>query len=193
MVLGEGRPSPQRGWPRGSHTESPGHGKEGTPITELSMQDYADRVVRTVDEQAEPVILVRHSLGGIVVSLVAEARTDRVRKLVYLTGFLLEDGNAPLRRGERRGGHCSPEPCAERRRKLVHHAERQGRILRLLLRRGRGAGRASPRPQACLSLHDADQRYRRQLRSRAACVHRVCSRSGDRHNGSEEDARKVAM
>ena len=60
------------------------------------MQDYADRVVRTVGEQAELVILVRHSLGGIVVSLVAEARTDRVRKLVYLTGLLLEDGKTLL-------------------------------------------------------------------------------------------------
>ena len=62
---------------------------------ELSMQDYADRVVRRVGEQAELVILVGHSIGGIVVSLVAEARTDRVRKLVYLTGFL-EDGKTLL-------------------------------------------------------------------------------------------------
>lgn len=74
----------------------PGHGGDGTPIPELSMQDYADRVIRTVDEQAEPVILVGHSMGGIVVSLVAEARPDRVKKLIYLTGFLLEDGKTLL-------------------------------------------------------------------------------------------------
>ena len=74
----------------------PGHGEDGTPMPELSMQVYADRVARAVDEAAEPVILVGHSMGGIVVSLVAEARPDRVRTLVYLTGFLLEDGNTLL-------------------------------------------------------------------------------------------------
>ncbi|MDP9457462.1 MAG: hypothetical protein CYG60_03605 [Actinobacteria bacterium] len=70
----------------------PGHGEDGTPISKLSMQDYADRVVRAVDEQAEPVVLVGHSMGGIVVSLAAEARPEGIKKLVYLTGFLLEDG-----------------------------------------------------------------------------------------------------
>ena len=74
----------------------PGHGEYGTPMPELSMQGYAERVVRAVDEASEPVILVGHSMGGIVVSLVAEARPDRVRKLVYLTGFLLEDGKTLL-------------------------------------------------------------------------------------------------
>ena len=74
----------------------PGHGEDGTPMPGLSMQSYADRIVRAVDEAAEPVILVGHSMGGIVVSLVAEARPDRVRKLVYLTGFLLEDGETLL-------------------------------------------------------------------------------------------------
>ncbi len=62
----------------------PGHGEDGMPISELSMRGYADRVIRTVDEQPEPVVLVGHSMGGIVVSLVAEARPDRLKKLVYL-------------------------------------------------------------------------------------------------------------
>ena len=74
----------------------PGHGEDGTPISKLSMQDYAERVVRAVDEAAEPVVLVGHSMGGIVISLVAEARPDKVRKLVYLTGFLLQDGRTLL-------------------------------------------------------------------------------------------------
>ena len=70
----------------------PGHGEDGTPPSELSMQSYADRVVAAVDEQPEPVVLVGHSMGGIVVSLVAEARPEKMKRLVYLTGFLLEDG-----------------------------------------------------------------------------------------------------
>ena len=70
----------------------PGHGEDGTPVAELSMQAYADRIVRVLDEQDEPVVLVGHSMGGIVVSLAAEARPEKIKRLVYLTGFLLEDG-----------------------------------------------------------------------------------------------------
>ena len=70
----------------------PGHGEDGTPGAELSMQAYADRIVRVLDEQPEPVVLVGHSMGGIVVSLAAEARPEGIKRLVYLTGFLLEDG-----------------------------------------------------------------------------------------------------
>ena len=74
----------------------PGHGEDSTPIPELSMQGYADRIVRAIDEQDEPVILVGHSMGGIVASLAAEARPEGIEKLVYLTGFLLEDGETLL-------------------------------------------------------------------------------------------------
>lgn len=74
----------------------PGHGDDGTPISELSMQGYVDRTVAVIDEAAEPVVLVGHSMGGIVISLAAEARPDRVKRLVLLTGFLLEDGKSLL-------------------------------------------------------------------------------------------------
>ncbi|QIN78558.1 alpha/beta fold hydrolase [Rubrobacter marinus] len=81
----------------------PGHGEDATSVSELSMQDYADRVVRVLDEQPEPVVLVGHSMGGLVISLAAEARPDRVKKLVYLTGFLLEDGKTLLSVAENDG------------------------------------------------------------------------------------------
>ena len=74
----------------------PGHGEDATPTHALSMQGYADRAVRAIDEQDEPVILVGHSMGGIVASLAAEARPDGIEKLIYLTGFLLEDGKTLL-------------------------------------------------------------------------------------------------
>jgi pimeloyl-ACP methyl ester carboxylesterase len=81
----------------------PGHGEDATPIQELSMQGYVDRVVNAIDEQPEPVILVGHSMGGIVASLAAEARPDRLRRLVYLTGFLLEDGKTLISVAEHDG------------------------------------------------------------------------------------------
>lgn len=66
----------------------PGHGQDKTPIREITLAAYTKRVVETLDAQAEPVILVGHSMGGVVITQVAEERPDRIQTLVYLTAFL---------------------------------------------------------------------------------------------------------
>jgi pimeloyl-ACP methyl ester carboxylesterase len=43
------------------------------------------------------VILVGHSLGGLVISAVAEADPERIRRLVYVTAFLPRDGDSMMR------------------------------------------------------------------------------------------------
>lgn len=40
------------------------------------------------------VVLVGHSMGGIVISQTAEVLADKVEKLIYLDAFLLKDGEA---------------------------------------------------------------------------------------------------
>lgn len=72
----------------------PGHGDDPTRILEVSLDDYTDRVCQIVDETSEPVILVGHSLGGAVISQVAEARPARIDALVYLAAFLLPSGKS---------------------------------------------------------------------------------------------------
>lgn len=74
----------------------PGHGDDGTPIPEVSLQAYADRACEALDASSEPAVLVGHSMGGIVISRAAEQRPDKVSRLVYLTAFLLEDGQTLL-------------------------------------------------------------------------------------------------
>lgn len=70
----------------------PGHGSDRTPASDVTLASYADWVARTLDEQPEPVVLVGHSMGGIVISEAAERRPEKIRLLVYLTAFLLPDG-----------------------------------------------------------------------------------------------------
>ncbi len=70
----------------------PGHGRDQTPINMVTMQSYAQRVADVMLTAAEPVILVGHSMGGFVISAAAEQQPHTVAKLVYLTAFLLEDG-----------------------------------------------------------------------------------------------------
>jgi transposase-like protein len=74
----------------------PGHGKDQTPISEVSLTVYTDRVVAAIDELDQEVILVGHNMGGIVVSQAAEYRPNRIKSLVYLTAFLLQNGQNML-------------------------------------------------------------------------------------------------
>ncbi len=74
----------------------PGHGEDKTPIPAVTLQAYADRVCSLLDAQPEPVVLVGHSMGGIVISQAAEYRPERVKTLVYLCAFLLRDGESLL-------------------------------------------------------------------------------------------------
>jgi len=70
----------------------PGSGDDPTPIPEVSLQGYADWISGVLDAQSEPVVLVGHSSGGVVISQAAEQRPDKVKLLVYLAAFLLRDG-----------------------------------------------------------------------------------------------------
>jgi len=70
----------------------PGHGKDPTPIQNVSLQAYVERVCKVLDAQSEPVVLVGHSMGGIVISQAAEYRPERIKTLIYLTAFLLQNG-----------------------------------------------------------------------------------------------------
>jgi pimeloyl-ACP methyl ester carboxylesterase len=74
----------------------PGHGRDWRSPKEVTLQDYVDAVVRVLDEQPDPVVLVGHSRGGIVVSQVAEARPEKIARSVYVAAFLLADGQAML-------------------------------------------------------------------------------------------------
>ncbi len=70
----------------------PGHGQDKTPIREITLAAYTNRVCETLDAQAEPVILVGHSLGGIVITQAAEERPEKIQRLVYLTALLPQNG-----------------------------------------------------------------------------------------------------
>lgn len=70
----------------------PGHGEDRTPISEVTLDAYVRRVCDVVSGQHEPVILVGHSMGGLVITRVAEEIPERLSALVYVTAFLLPSG-----------------------------------------------------------------------------------------------------
>lgn len=72
----------------------PGHGNNIAPIEEQNIHTYADHIVKILQEQVEPVILLAHSMGGMSVSHAASMIPEKIRKLVYLTAFLPKDGQS---------------------------------------------------------------------------------------------------
>ena len=73
-----------------------GMGEDRTPLAEVSLGIWADQVAEAISREDEPVILVGHSRGGVVVSEAAERVPDRISTLVYLAGSMLPDGAAIL-------------------------------------------------------------------------------------------------
>lgn len=74
----------------------PGHGEDKTPVAEVTLQSYTDRVCEMLDALSEPVTLVGHSLSGTVISQAAEQRPEKIETLVYLSAFLLPSGRSAI-------------------------------------------------------------------------------------------------
>lgn len=74
----------------------PGLGQDTTPLADQTFAASVERVLACVDRAAEPVVLVGHSLGGMIISQVAEERPEKIRWLVYLTALLPCTGETAL-------------------------------------------------------------------------------------------------
>jgi pimeloyl-ACP methyl ester carboxylesterase len=73
----------------------PGHGADRTPPNGVTLAHYVDAVVRAVEAQREPPIVVVHSIGGLLAS-VAEARLHALAAIVFIAPNLPPDGSTML-------------------------------------------------------------------------------------------------
>ena len=58
----------------------------------MTLADNVEKLSRLLDKMDEPVVLVGHSLGGITISQLAEARRRKIKALVYLCALLPTSG-----------------------------------------------------------------------------------------------------
>jgi pimeloyl-ACP methyl ester carboxylesterase len=72
----------------------PGHGRDKTPVSAVTLEAYVERVCHILDAQREPVVLVGHSMGGGIITQTAEYRPDKTKTLVYLTALLPANGES---------------------------------------------------------------------------------------------------
>jgi pimeloyl-ACP methyl ester carboxylesterase len=74
----------------------PGRPGHPHPVAELTLDSYVDHVVAAIDACPEPVVLVGHSLGGLVISQTAERVPEKISSLIYLCAMLLLDGQSTM-------------------------------------------------------------------------------------------------
>jgi len=72
--------------------ELPGHGDDQTPLEKISLDAYVDTVAAALGDHAAKSIVVGHSMAGIVLSFLAERLPARIEKLIYVSAYLLQDG-----------------------------------------------------------------------------------------------------
>lgn len=74
----------------------PGHGDDKTPISEINMALYANRVKEELKKEEGQVILVGHSFAGFVISQVAEEMPEKIEKLIYVASALPYQGKTAI-------------------------------------------------------------------------------------------------
>ncbi len=72
----------------------PSHGEDITPISDVTLDLYADAVIAEIKKNPEPVVLVGHSAAGMTIASVAERIPDRISRLIYLCAYAPKDGDA---------------------------------------------------------------------------------------------------
>lgn len=72
----------------------PGHSSDATPAGTLHMNAYIDHVSGTIEKIGSRVILVGHSLAGMIISGVAEQIPGLIEKLVYVAGYVPQNGQS---------------------------------------------------------------------------------------------------
>lgn len=71
-----------------------GMGEDPTSHSTVTLEMWADQIAGLIQLEDEPVVLVGHSRGGIIISEAAERVPDRIECLVYLAGLLIPDGES---------------------------------------------------------------------------------------------------
>lgn len=73
----------------------PAHGIELTPANKVTLNDYVNTVVKAIDKhKGSEIILVGHSMAGIVLSSIAERYPNKVDKYVYVSAYLPQSGES---------------------------------------------------------------------------------------------------
>lgn len=72
----------------------PGHGQDKTSLQDITLASYVDCIMHYLKTCDSKVMLVGHSMAGMVISQVAEYMPEKISHLVYVAGFLPQNGES---------------------------------------------------------------------------------------------------
>ena len=76
--------------------ELPGHGDDKTAANTLTIDMYKEKVITAMNQVPGKVILVGHSMAGVVITAVTEQVPDKIDKLIYIAAYLPASGQSLL-------------------------------------------------------------------------------------------------
>jgi pimeloyl-ACP methyl ester carboxylesterase len=72
----------------------PGAGDDYTPLDQINLDLYAERICDVLGQSPEQAVLVGHSMGGVAVTQAASRCPGRVASLIYIAAFLPSEGES---------------------------------------------------------------------------------------------------
>jgi pimeloyl-ACP methyl ester carboxylesterase len=72
----------------------PGSGDDETPVADVTLDAYADRVCAAPAERAEPAVLVGYSMGGVVITQATQQCDECIASLVFVCAFMPSNGQS---------------------------------------------------------------------------------------------------
>ena len=113
----------------------PSHGNDKTPAATVTLDDYVQEVVRVANAQTSPVLLVGHSMAGIVIAQAAEVLgKEKVAKLIFLDAFMPQNGESVFALVGKAGAHNKaagkPEPNPSLTESLILSPDKKTSIVK---------------------------------------------------------------
>src|SRR5689334_21175592 len=62
----------------------PGSGDDDTPVADVTLDAYAERICAALQSSEDPAVLVGHSMGGVAVTHAAARCPERIASLIYV-------------------------------------------------------------------------------------------------------------
>ena len=72
----------------------PGHGEDRTPLTDVTLDSYAEAILSAVGEMGGRAAVLGHSMAGYPITAAAQRAPEAIEGLIYLCAYLPESGKS---------------------------------------------------------------------------------------------------
>jgi pimeloyl-ACP methyl ester carboxylesterase len=87
----------------------PGRGRSPMAREQQTREKYVESILQAMDAAPGKVVLIGHDVSGLLISLAAEARPEKVARLVYLAAYLPQNGEALMTLVQRDSESLAPK------------------------------------------------------------------------------------